>query len=171
MLYQGNGFVIREFQKGDEASLALNANNFNVWKSVRDIFPHPYTYDDAVQWIDYNLGLDNPVNFTVEVDGDSVGAVGIIQGEDVYKKSIQIGYWLGEGYWGNGITTEAVKWLVDFCFSNFDINRVWASVFSNNEASKKVLKKCGFLHEATLKESIFKNNIYFDEHIYSVLKQ
>jgi len=43
--------TIRDWRFGDEESLTLNANNPNVWRNLRDAFPHPYTRADAERWI------------------------------------------------------------------------------------------------------------------------
>ena len=170
MIYSGKKFGIRTWQKGDESYLALHANNFNIWKNVRDVFPHPYTYDDAIYWIDFNLKMDKPLNFALVIDDEPIGCIGFVLGQDIHKKSIELGYWLSEEYWGQGIASEAVKAMVDYAFAHFQVNRIWASVFSGNEASERVLLKNGFLHEATLKQSIFKNNVYIDELIFSMLR-
>jgi len=169
-MYTGNNFGIRTWQKGDEAFLALHANNFNIWKNVKDIFPHPYTYDDAIYWVDMNLKLEIPLSFAIVIDDEPIGCIGLLHGVDIHKKNMELGYWLSEEYWGGGITTEAVLWLVDFAFANFQVTRLWASVFSSNKASERVLIKSGFLHEATLKKAIFKNNQYHDEFIYSIVR-
>lgn len=170
MTVKFNGFVIRTFQVGDEASLALNANNYSIWEMMRDMFPHPYTYDDATEWVKQNLNIEKPFNFAIDIDGDVVGCIGIIPGSDIYAKNVQIGYWLGKNHWNNGIITQAVTWLLPYCFNTLEINKVWASVFAGNKASIKVLQKCGFNHEATLKKNIYKNGKYIDELIFSVLQ-
>lgn len=170
MIYSGKHCEIRNWRKGDEAYLALHANNFNIWKNVRDLFPHPYTYDDAVWWVDENLKLETPLNFALVIDDEPIGSIGIVPGVDVHKKNIEIGYWLSEEYWGQGIVSEALIFMVDYCFNNFEINRLWAAVFSNNKASERVLVKSGFTKEAVLKNAIYKNNTYLSEILYSKLK-
>jgi len=170
MMYTNNNIGIRTWQKGDEAYLALHANNFKIWKNVRDIFPHPYTFDDAIYWVDDNLKKENPLSFALVFDNEPIGCISLVPGGDIHKKNMELGYWLSEEYWGQGITTEAVIWLIDYAFTNFQITRLWASVFSSNLASQRVLIKSGFLHEATLRKSIFKNEVYHDELIYSIVR-
>jgi len=170
MLYQGKKFSIRLFQQHDASSLALHANNYKIWKYVYDYFPNPYTYDDACVWVEHNLKLKKPENFAIVVDSELVGCVGIKPKTDVYKHNMEIGFWLGEEFWGTGITTEAVGWLCSYIYSNYNIKRIYACVFSNNEGSKRVLEKCGFKHEAIHEKSIFKEGQYLDELIYSLIK-
>lgn len=170
MYYKGSSFVLRAFEKGDEASLAFSANNFEVWKTLRNVFPHPYTYDDAVQFVDLNLSTDKVLNFVIDIDGDAAGVIGIIPGDDIYCKVAEVGYWIGVEYWGKGIATEALQWMTDYCFKNFDINKIFASCFANNLASTKVLEKCGFKLEGIRKKHIFKNGEFIDEKLYALFK-
>jgi RimJ/RimL family protein N-acetyltransferase len=65
---------------------------------------------------------------------------------------------------------QSVTEMIDFAFQKFDINRLYARPFSSNIGSQKVLEKCGFILEATLKKSIYKNGVYLDELIYSIIK-
>jgi RimJ/RimL family protein N-acetyltransferase len=81
-----------------------------------------------------------------------------------------MGYWLGQEYWGKGIATLAVQWMVAYTFNEFDFNRIWAAVFSNNPASMRVLQKAGFKQEAILEKSVIKNGEYLNEHIFAILK-
>ncbi|OFX38534.1 MAG: hypothetical protein A2W95_03605 [Bacteroidetes bacterium GWA2_40_14] len=165
-----NRLMLRKWQNGDEPYLAYAANNINIWKSVMDIFPHPYTFDDARNWVELNQNNENLLNFAIVFDGDPVGNVGITLGNDVHKKSAALGYWLAEPYWGKGIMTQSVKWMVDYAFRNFDLNRIWAGVFSNNPASMKVLLNSGFKQEAVLQKAVVKDGQELDEYIFSMLK-
>jgi [ribosomal protein S5]-alanine N-acetyltransferase len=170
MYYNSSEFIIRPFRKGDEASLALNANHPEIFRYVMDIFPSPYTYDDAVAWIELNEKKIIHENLAIVIDGDVVGCVGIVPGTDIHRRSASVGYWLSPGYWGRGIATKACEWLVKYAFDSFDVNRIWAEVFSNNPASARVLTKCGFTHEATLCKAVWKENQVLDELIYSIVR-
>lgn len=162
-------FELRQWQYGDESSLAKHANNINIWNNVRDYFPHPYTIKHAFEWV--NMVKDDPNNFAITVNNDAIGGVALVVQQDIYRKNAEIGYWLGEDYWGQGIMTEAVRQVVDYGFQNLDINRIYAGIFEYNVASTKVLIKAGFQHEATLKKSVYKNGLFWDDLIYSVLQR
>ncbi|MBI9066927.1 MAG: GNAT family N-acetyltransferase [Salinivirgaceae bacterium] len=167
-MYRTNkGFSIRTWQKGDEAYLAKSANNYNIWKNLRNIFPYPYTYDDATTWIELNINKKKPTSFALVLNEDPIGNIGFILGLDVHSKNIEIGYWLCEDYWGQGFVSSAVQWLCEYIVENHNPHRIWASVFESNIGSIKVLEKNGFKHEATIVENIFKENVFLDEHIYS----
>lgn len=106
----------------------------------------------------------------IEVDSEAVGGLGLIYKSDVYRKSAEIGYWLGEPYWFKGIMTESVNMLVKHTFANTEIIRIYAGVFENNIASAKVLTKCGFSLESVHHQAIIKNGKMMNELIYANLK-
>ncbi len=101
--------TLRPWRVGDEASLVRYADNRNVSRNMRDRFPYPYTAADADGWIK-KAGAEKPAtSFAIVVDGAAVGGVGIELGTDVFRRSAEIGYWLGEPFWGRGIATEALR--------------------------------------------------------------
>lgn len=163
-------FILRKWSKSDADSLVSNANNFNIAKFMTDGFPHPYTVDHATKFIDFAMKTESANIFAIDVNGLAVGGIGLHSQHDIMRKNAELGYWLGEQYWGQGIVTEAIKQIVDFGFSNLDITRIYARPFHTNLASQKVLLKAGFIHEATLTKTIFKNGEFLDECIYSIRK-
>lgn len=86
------------------------------------------------------------------------------------RKNAELGYWLGEKYWGNGILTRAIPQVLAFAFKTYDLSRVFARPFGTNVASQRVLEKTGFTLEAKLEKTIFKNGEYLDELIYAQRK-
>jgi RimJ/RimL family protein N-acetyltransferase len=162
---------IRPWAKGDEEELAIQANNKNIFNNVLDYFPHPYTLNEAKKWIKFNAKIHPSINMAILVDGKIAGGIGAKPKEDVYRKNMEVGYFLGEQYWGKGITSIALRKYVDYLFKTFDIARVYAPVFEFNIASQRVLEKVGFRKEAVLKKSVIKNNVYHNEVIYALLKE
>jgi len=165
-------FSLREWRLSDAASLAENANNINIWNNVRDYFPYPYSEEDGKQFIEIVLSKPKPVvDFAIVVDEKAVGGIGIVLKDDVERISAEIGYWLGENYWNKGIMTEVVKGFIEYVFSHFPLQKIFASVFDFNIASQKVLQKAGFEREAILKQAAIKNNKIIDLHYYSLHKR
>ncbi len=162
--------IIRSWRPGDEASLVRHANNRNVWRNLRDEFPHPYTPADAAEWIRKATGASPETAFAIAVDGAAVGGIGLRLGHDVYRRSAEIGYWLGEAYWGRGIATEAVHAMTDYGFARFDLARLWAGVFESNPASTRVLEKAGYELEARLRQSVTKDGQTMDELLYAIIR-
>ena len=165
-------FELREWKLSDAISLAENANNINIWNSVRDYFPHPYSEEDGKQFIEMVLSKPKPtVDFAISVDEKAVGGIGIVLQKDVERISAEIGYWLGEPYWNRGIMTKAVRQMVNHAFTHFPLQKIYAPVFDFNTASQKVLQKAGFVREAILKQAAIKNEKIIDLHYYSFIKQ
>lgn len=163
--------VLRPFKTEDAEDLARNANNPKIAQFLTDAFPSPYTLEHAKEFIK-NVGKSTPPNvFGIAINGEICGGIGIHLKEDVYRKSAELGYWLAEKHWGKGIIPKAIMAMVNYGFENFDINRIYACPYGNNSQSKRVLEKIGFIHEATLKDAIFKNDQFYDQEIYVVRRK
>jgi ribosomal-protein-alanine N-acetyltransferase len=163
-------FILRPWAMDDLDNMVKFANNKKIADNLSDAFPHPYSREDGIAYIN-NFKDDNPARiFAIEVDGIACGSIGIFPQADVHRKNAEMGYWLAEEYWGRGIITEAIKRTIEYGFNNFDINRIFARPYSTNLASQRVLEKAGMKREARLEKSIYKNGQYMDEYIFSILK-
>jgi RimJ/RimL family protein N-acetyltransferase len=149
--------TIRPWRLDDAESLAKHANNRKVWLALRDLFPHPYTSDDAHKFLQKAMDAEPVTNFYIEVEGLATGVIDIHLGQDVHRHTATLGYWLGEDFWGRGIMTEVVAAFTDFCFEDSPIRRISAEVFANNPASARVLEKAGFVFEGCLKNNVIKD--------------
>lgn len=158
--------LLREWEKTDVPGLARIANNKKIWDNVRDRLPYPYTEKDAKEWISLVKKQKIVTTFCVEADGEVAGSIGFVLKEDVYRKNIEIGYFIGEGYWGQGVATEAVRQLIEHIRKNFDVVRIYAEVFEHNKASMKVLEKNGFYLESIRKKAAFKNDAILDDYVW-----
>jgi [ribosomal protein S5]-alanine N-acetyltransferase len=162
--------TIRPWRVDDAESLAKHANNRKVWLALRDLFPHPYTIDDAHEFLRTATTAQPVTNFCIEVSGAAVGGIGIRPGRDVHSHTAELGYWLGEKFWGRGIMTEAVVAFTDFCFKNLPLRRIYAEPFANNPASARVLEKADFIFEARLKNNVIKDGGLLDSLLYARTK-
>lgn len=161
-----NNVLLRPWKKEDAQPLAAIANNRRVWNYVRDAFPNPYTVMDALQWISKESTAKPLVNFAIIYEGEVAGSVGIILQDDVYRKTVEIGYFTGEKFWGKGIATQAVGLLLPYITTTFDIVRITARVFENNKESMKVLQKNGFYLESIQRKAGIKNNEVLDVYVW-----
>lgn len=162
--------VLRPWRAGDEPAIVRHANNRNIWLNLRDRFPHPYTMADAVHWVQTAAGVEAPTDFAIVIEDEPVGGIGLMLKGDVYRRSAEIGYWLGEAYWGRGIVSEAARAVTRWGFANYDLTRIYARVFSWNLASARVLEKAGYTFEARLRRSVTKEDRTGDELVYAVLR-
>lgn len=170
MQLKGNGFILREWLDDDVLSLQRQANNINISRFLFDRFPHPYTITDAEKFVSGHQNQYHLTNFVIAVDGKLAGVIELKPGEDIYSKRAQLGYWLGEEFWGRGIMTEAIKLITGYAFEHFGLARIQATVNGNNPASMRVLEKAGFKKEGILQNGIVKYGEVMDEHLYALLK-
>ena len=162
--------VIRQWKNEDLQELVSQANNINVWNNLRNYFPHPYTEEHGKAWLENVVDALPAINMAIEADGKLAGGIGLILNGDVYIKSAEIGYWLGEQYWGKGIATEAVRQMTEYAFYYFDLVRLYAEVFETNKASMRVLEKNGYYLEGVRRKAVFKNDELMDDYIWVKLK-
>jgi RimJ/RimL family protein N-acetyltransferase len=153
----------------DAQNLVRHANNINVWMNLTDRFPNPYTLGDAREWLKQNVGASPETHFAIEVDRCYAGGIGFRLHEGEHRLSAEIGYWLGEQFWGMGIATEALAAVARYAIAEHNLIRLHARVFEWNPASMRVLEKCGFVREAVLRRSVIKDNRVIDEMIYALV--
>lgn len=166
---KGDGFILRSFRMSDKEDLVKYGNNKNVSDNLRDRFPYPYTLEGAEWFINSVLSDNEPVkNFVIEINEEAVGAISFWPGEDVYRLTAEVGYWLGEPFWGRGIMTAVIKKVVNHIFGNFNIKKIIALPFATSKASMKALEKAGFKKEATISKGVIKNGKILDYYIYSI---
>ena len=161
---------LRRLQLGDINALTALANNINIWNSLRDIFPHPYSTMDAVEFLGRVNEEDPHCTFGIEYKRDLCGVIRIMPRSDVYRKNAELGYWIGEEFWNMGVATKAIGLITDYAFTVCDLNRIEAFVFSFNEASAKALENNGYEREGHFKQSVIKNEEVFDEYLYAKLR-
>ena len=158
---------LRNWGETDIPALVKYADNRKIWLNVRDVFPFPYTQNDAEAWI--NTMQDPLTNFAIATRAEAIGGIGFNLQEDIYRRSAEIGYWIGEPYWNRGIATMAVGAAAKYAFANFDLARLYATVFEWNPASTRVLEKNGFKLEGRLEKSVFKDGKIIDSLLYALV--
>ena len=163
-------FTLRPFSHNDIESLMEYANNPKIAANLTNQFPHPYTRENGENFLKFAMQQSPPKIFAIDINGKAIGGIGLHVQSDIHIKNAELGYWLAEPFWGQGIMTKAVVHMVDYGFKNLDINRIFARPFGTNIASQKVLKNAGFVLEGKFKGTIYKNGEYLDELIYAVRK-
>ena len=135
--------TVRPWRPDDAESLVRHANNRKVWLGLRDLFPHPYTIQDAHEFLQRTINEQPTMKFCIQIEGAAVGGIGVHPGQDVHRHTATVGYWLGEEFWGRGIMTEAVTVVTDFCFENFPLRRISAESLRTIQHPHARLKKPG----------------------------
>ena len=167
----GQHATLRPWRQADVPSLVKHANNPHVARQLRDRFPHPYTTADARQFIQAIAQARPTMTFAIAVGGEAVGGTGFSPGADVERYSAEVGYWLGEPFWGRGITSEAVQLLSAYAFNTCSMLRLFALPFADNAQSIRVLEKAGYTREALLRASSVKQGVAKDQALYALVNE
>jgi RimJ/RimL family protein N-acetyltransferase len=160
---------VRSWQTRDVNSLVTHANNRNVSINLRDRFPFPYTSRDGREFIKMARRMTPETFFAIAVEGVAVGGIGFVPHQDVERVSSEVGYWLGEAFWGRGITTEALSAITKYAIATHGFTRLFALPFAHNEASCRVLEKAGYVLEARLRKSAIKDGQIRDQLQYAFI--
>lgn len=162
---------LRRWIPADADLLARLADNREIWITLKDRFPHPYTRADADAWIAHCAAeAGPPTQFAIDLDGRAIGGIGIEPLSDVHRLTAEIGYWIGEPYWGQGIATAALTDMTRYVFAEFPLVRLQAMVFAWNPASRRVLEKAGYTLEARVARGIIKDGRVGDGFLYAHLR-
>jgi [ribosomal protein S5]-alanine N-acetyltransferase len=159
--------VVRDYRPSDAASLAAHGNNRKIWLNLRDRFPHPFREADAAEYIAAVLARPVPTSFAIAVADEAVGGISLRRGEDIERLTAELGYWLGEAFWGRGIVTDAIAAVTDWGFRELDLVRIFAVPFVENEPSQRVLAKTGYEREGLLRSSAIKDGRILDQYMYA----
>ncbi|MCL1908791.1 MAG: GNAT family N-acetyltransferase [Holophagaceae bacterium] len=163
--------LLRPYTEGDRGALVRLADNINVSKYLQDRFPSPYTLESADRWIAL-VGLEEePLNLAIEWQGQLVGGIGSTRLFDIHGQTAEIGYWLGEPFWGKGLATRAVRLFADYAFGQLRFLRLQAMMMAENMKSARVLEKNGFIFEGRLRQHITKRGRIHDALLYAKTKQ
>lgn len=163
---------IRKWKMEDAAWLAELLNNKKILDNLRDGLPYPYTKKDAEEYISSMLSADQTKSFAfaITVNGKVAGSIGVFRCENIHFRTAEMGYYIGEPYWGNGLGTSAVTQVSDYIFENTDIIRIFAEPFADNIASCRILEKAGFQFEGLLRSNALKNGKVLDMKMYALVK-
>jgi ribosomal-protein-alanine N-acetyltransferase len=171
MEIEARKFKLRSFHKGDEVAITKYANNPKIYRMTLAL-PYPYERKDAREWIEQNQAEQHRkrpgmVSFAIDVGGEAVGCVGL---SDVEVHKAEVGYWLAEPFWGQGIATQALRLATRYAFNELGLRRVFASAFTFNKASVRVLEKAGYKYEGCLRKNEIKDGRLLDTLMYAKIR-
>lgn len=165
-------FVLRPYRMSDAKVITPLLNNLNVTKNLSSL-PFPYELKHALEYIEKTNGEmkksdTEKFSYVIEINGKAAGAISIDCIKHDHKA--EMGYWLAENYWGNGIMTEVVKKFTSFAFAKFKLRRIYAKAYDGNKGSMRVLEKVGMKFEGIEKKGALKDGKYIDLHVYAKVK-
>ncbi|OAK95061.1 acyl-CoA N-acyltransferase [Phaeosphaeriaceae sp. SRC1lsM3a] len=171
--------IIREYHPRDAPSMSLHGNSAAVAKYMYLTFPHPYTLEAGETWIAMNIGLPHPCHFAIceaSSPDTAIGSIGLKLGSDTSSHTAELGFWIGEKFWGKGYVTEATAAFTEWAFETFEgkdgqrLRRVFSTVWSGNKGSIRCFEKCGYAPEGIMKDHVEKNGEVMDLHLYGLTK-
>lgn len=170
--FQTDRLLIRLFEQSDAKMVNVLAGNEKVACTTISI-PHPYPEGAAEEWIEFThqsaeRGDSYAFAMVKKEDEALVGCVSL----DVSKihKRAELGYWLGQPFWGQGFATEAAQRIVTFGFEDLGLNRIFAAAMTKNPGSYKVMGKIGMKHEGTFLQHVMKWGSFEDIAFYGMVK-
>lgn len=166
------GFTLNAFAESDAAALAVLANDPQIYGMTMDL-PHPYTFTDALDWINYNreLSLKYQSVFSYAIrkpDGTLVGSIGRRLAMGYAAHQDELGYWIGATFRRQGIMKEVLPAYRDHLLTKEGLSRLSALVFPENTPSIRLLEQCGFEKEGHLHHYFIKDGCYKDALIYAI---
>lgn len=159
--------LLRPLELTDIESLARHANDRGVWQNLRDRFPHPYGEADALAWIEHVRSRPVQTSFGIDVDGQAIGSISLMIGEDIARHTAELGYWIGREFWGRGIMVEALRATTRYAFDVLGLVRVFAVPFVTTTRSSRVLEKAGYVREGLMCRSAVKDGKIVDQVLYA----
>ena len=164
--------TIRKWRLSDAGDLAAALSNPKVLNNLRDGLPYPYTERDAEDYIRAMLSADENSSFafSITVDDRCIGSIGAFRQRNIHGRTAELGYYLAEEYWGQGLMTQAIGKLCQWVFANTDILRIFAEPFSYNTGSCRALEKAGFHYEGLMKNNAVKNGKLLDMKLYALTR-
>ncbi|MGG2112646.1 GNAT family N-acetyltransferase [Lysinibacillus pakistanensis] len=163
--------VLRELTVNDAQAILNCFSNPDV---LRHYGQNPLTSLDQVRLIINNFSKSYEekcgIKWGIELKGQAgiIGTIGFQEWSTEHKRA-EISYALFPESWGKGYALEAVNKVISFGFQEMKLVRIGAIVFTENDASNKLLTKAGFEKEGVLKKYIHQNNISYDTYIYSLI--
>jgi RimJ/RimL family protein N-acetyltransferase len=175
--------TIRPYHPSDAAELARIANNKFISCNMTNRFPSPYTVADAHIWLTKALNPKESGVYAWTISlaptGPPIGGCGLEPGSDIHCRNAEIGYWLGEEYWGNGYGSELCAALTRWAFEQpkgvsgegESLLRIGAGVYGGNVGSGRVLRRCGYRLEGTMRGIVWKWGERRDLEVYGLLRE
>lgn len=169
-----NGFFASEIRLLDKPSIVEGLNNPKIFANTLRI-PYPYTDEHADTWLESVMTLtENAINVTQfairNADSKLVGGFSFESPTYEHLQRSEIGYWLSERFWNQGLMTATIEAMCNYGFEQLDLLKITASVFVSNVGSARALEKNGFQLEGRMTRHYLKEEKEIDALAYAKLK-
>ncbi len=161
-----NGIHLTEFRRTDQDALVDYLSDRDIYANTLRI-PHPYTPADAEHWFEIAEEANRLNGVTVQwairnETGNLIGGIGLEGFKGDHPHRVEMGYWLAKPFWGRGIMTSVVQAVCRHAFEELGLVKITAYVLSCNNASARVLGKCGFEQEGFCRKHFAKDGEFID---------
>ena len=169
---QTRRLILRPFHPSDAGDVQRLAGEKAIADTTRTI-PHPYPEGAAETWIrSHSEGFASGalLSFAVTLRDreDLIGAISLMNlAPDL--RMMEMGFWIGTGYWNRGYCTEAGVAVLDYGFSDLKLNRIHGHCLKRNPASGRVMEKIGMVREGCLRQHMRKWDVLEDIVLYGIL--
>ena len=172
LILETDRLLLRPFLLSDASNVQRLAGNRAIADTTLNV-PHPYEDGMAEAWISthqpkFQVGELAVFAITLKADSELVGAVGLRVDQSFDRANL--GYWIGEPFWGLGYCTEAATSIVEYGFAELELHRLHAEHLERNPASGRVLQKIGMLKEGTARQHTKKWGKFEDLVLYGLLR-
>jgi RimJ/RimL family protein N-acetyltransferase len=138
--------LLRPWKEEDANDLYQEAKNPNVGPIAG--WPIHTSIENSLDIIKNVLSKEYTFAVVLKSNNKAVGSIGLMIGKesniDIKDDEAEIGYWIGEPYWGQGLIPEAVRELIRYSFEDLKLKKLWCGYFDGNIKSKRTQEKCGF---------------------------
>jgi len=136
-------------------------------------------WDGPTSWDEYRQGIASRAErvrrgethlFTIlePASGQPVGMADIRPYEEPHRADI--GLWIGRPFQGKSYGTQVIHCLIEYGFARLELEKIEASVFVGNQASRRIFEKNGFLLEGTIRNAVHKRGQYLDEWLFGITR-
>ncbi|WP_066052112.1 GNAT family N-acetyltransferase [Robertmurraya korlensis] len=164
--------VLREISKEDAEGIFACFSNVKVTRYYgQDTLENIEQAEAFVDFFANSFKENRGIRWGIELKGTQglIGTIGFNAWSTKHKRA-EIGYEIHPNHWRKGYTFEAISKVIEHGFNEFGLTRIGAVVFTDNEASNKLLTKMGFLKEGVLRDYMYQNGEAYDTYVYSLLK-
>lgn len=149
MVFETERLILRPFVESDAESLYKYAKDPRVGPSAG--WPVHTSVENTLEIIKNVLSADETYAVCLKADNKAIGSIGLITPDTSYSKNkeLEIGYWIGVPFWGNGYIPEAVREMQRHAFRELGCTALWCGHYDGNEKSRRCMEKCGFTYHHT----------------------
>ena len=142
-----NRLILRPWHESDAETLYKYASDPDV--GPRAGWPPHKSVEESLEIIQTVLCGEGMWAVELKETSEVIGSIGYLPASvsnlDIEEDQCEIGYWIAKPYWNQGLCTEALEAVIDYCFNEKGFSVLWSDYFPDNPASGRVMEKCGFV--------------------------